>query len=151
MKSSQEMQKLNLLETKAVKTKTAKVKAVKVTAEVAPPVIVAAKLPATGAELWLKCVGSKKVTVAQITDAALKKLKLDDSARAVIATRAKAWAYTAVKKGDLIEAGMRDGSKLFQLAPAKSESPTPSVQAAESVDAEVAVAVTPVAAASDAV
>ena len=46
---------------------------------------------------------------------------------------------------------MRDGSKLFQLAPAKSESPTPSVQAAESVDAEVAVAVTPVAAASDAV
>ena len=79
-------------EPKAVKTKTAKVKAVKVTAEVAPPVIVAAKLPATGAELWLKCVGSKKVTVAQITDAALKKLKLDDSARAVIATRAKAWA-----------------------------------------------------------
>ena len=97
------------------------------------------KLPATGAELWLKCLGRKKVTVAQLADAALKKLKLDDSARNVIVTRAKAWTYSAVKKGGLIEAGMRDGSKLYQLAPANEETTDQSVQGAEpNVTAEVA-------------
>jgi hypothetical protein len=95
------------------------------------PVVVPAKLPATGGEFWLKCLGRRKATVAQLAEAALKKLKLDDSAKNVMATRAKAWAYTTVKKGDLIEAGMRDGSKLFQLAPVKDESTDQSAQAAE--------------------
>jgi len=103
------------------------------------------KLPSTGAELWLKCIGRKKVTVIQIVDAALQKLKLDDSAKQVIATRAKAWVYAAAKKGDLIEAGMRDGSKLYQLTPAKDEIPAPSVPAVESAEAVVAVEVAPVA------
>ncbi len=96
------------------------------------PVAEPVKLPATGGEFWLKCLGRRKSTVSQLADAALKKLKLEDSAKSVMATRAKAWAYTAVKKGDLIEAGMRDGSKLFQLAPVKEES-TDSAQAAEPV------------------
>ena len=103
-------------EPKAAKAKTKKAKTV-----VSAPVSEVVKLPATGAELWLKCIGRKKATVAQIADAALKKLKLDDSARAVIASRAKAWTYMAAKKGDLIEVGMRDGSKLYQLALVKDE------------------------------
>ena len=93
------------------------------------------KLPATGAEFWLKCLGRKKATVAQLADAALKKLKLEDSAKNVMATRVKAWAYSACKKGHLMEAGMRDGSKLYQLAPVKDESAQQSVQATESVAA----------------
>ena len=128
-----------------IETKTAKVKAVKEQAVVQASVVSPVKLPSTGAELWLKCIGSKKVTVIQITDAALKKLKLDDSAKQVIATRAKAWVYAAAKKGDLIEAGMRDGSKLYQLASAKDEIPAPSVPAVESAEAVVAVEVAPVA------
>ena len=97
------------------------------------PAVEPIKLPATGAEFWLKCLGRKKSTVAQLADAALKKLKLDVSAKNVLATRAKAWAYMAVKKGDLIEAGMRDGSKLYQLAPVKDDSTGQGAPAAEPV------------------
>ena len=115
-------------------TKAGKSKAKKEKVATPEPVPVAepVKLPATGGEFWLKCLGRRKATVAQLADAALKKFKLDDSAKSVMATRAKAWAYTAVKKGDLVEAGMRDGSKLFQLAPVKEES-NDSVQVAEPV------------------
>lgn len=133
---------------KAEKTKAVQAKAGE--AKVVAPVLAVepAKLPATGAELWLKCIGRKKVTVAQIADAALKRLKLEESARDVIATRAKAWTYSAAKKGDLIEAGMRDGSKLYQLSTVKDESPIVNVQAAdpvEAVEAAKAVEVAPVA------
>lgn len=124
---------------KVEKPKAVKAKAVE--AKVVAPVLVVetAKLPSTGAELWLKCIGRKKVTVAQIVDAALKRLKLDESARDVIATRAKAWTYSAAKKGDLIEAGMRDGSKLYQLSTVKDESPVVNGQAADPVEAVTAV------------
>jgi hypothetical protein len=128
--------------TKTEKPKTVKARAVKAKVAVPEPVAESVKLPSTGAELWFKCLGRKKASVNQIVDAALKKLKLDDSAKAVMATRAKAWAYSAVKKGELIEAGMRDGSKLYQLAPVKDESAQQSAQAAESV---VAAEVAPVA------
>jgi|GEM_PF-1450189 len=116
-------------ETKAAKTKVPKAKANKARAVEAmvDAVSVPVKLPATGAELWLKCLGRKKVTVAQLADAALKKLKLDDSAREVITTRAKAWTYITTKKGALVVAGTRDGSKLYQLASANDATPVPSV------------------------
>lgn len=61
---------------KAEKAKAVKAKAGEV--KVGAPVLAVepAKLPATGAELWLKCIGRKKVTVAQIVDAALKRLAI---------------------------------------------------------------------------
>lgn len=127
------------------KTEKPKSKKEKVVAPEPVPVTEPVKLPATGAEFWLKCLGRKKVTVAQLADAALKKLKLDDSAKNVMATRAKTWAYSAVKKGTLLEAGMRDGAKLYQLAPVKEESVEQSVQAAEQVVAAVATEVAEVA------
>ena len=114
--------------TKAVKTKATKAKADTPEAAAAP-----VKLPATGAELWLKCIGRKKVTIAQLADIALKKLKLDDSAKEVIATRVKAWAYIATKKGALVVVGDRNGSKLYQLAAASDESPVDNVPAVEEV------------------
>ena len=114
------------------KTEKSKAKKEKVVMPEPVPVAEPAKLPATGGEFWLKCLGRRKATVAQLADAALKKLKLDDSAKNVMAARAKAWAYTAVKKGNVLDAGMRDGSKLFQLAPVKEES-NDSVQVAEPV------------------
>ena len=131
---------------KAVKSKSAAKKDKKVKAEaqakeavieaIAEPMV---KLPPTGAELWLKCIGRRKVSVSQIADAALTKLKLDDSARSVMTTRAKAWVYAAAKKGDLIAAGTRDGHKLYQLAPVKAE------KVAEDAPVSEAVEVTPVA------
>jgi len=129
--------------------KTAKNKAAKAKAEVSAPVMAPTKLPATGAQLWLKCIGRKKVTVAQIADAALKALNLDDAAREVIATRAKAWTYAAAKKGALIEAGMRDGSKLYKVAPVQEENATQSIQPAEPVEAVEAVGVAPATEASN--
>ena len=131
---------------KAVKSKSAAKKDKKVKAEaqakeavieaIAEPMV---KLPATGADLWLKCIGRKKASVSQIADAALTKLKLDDSARSVLTTRAKAWVYAAAKKGDLIAAGTRDGHKLYQLAPVKAE------KVAEDAPVSETVEVTPVA------
>lgn len=85
--------------------------------------------------MWLKCIGRKKVTIAQLAEAALKRLKLDDSAREVIATRAKAWAYIATKKGVLVVVGDLNGSKLHQLAAASGESPVDNVPAVEEVPA----------------
>jgi hypothetical protein len=119
--------------TKTEKPKLEKAKAVKAKVAVPEPVAEPVKLPSTGADLWLRCLGRKKASVNQIVDAALKKLKLDEAAKSVMASRAKAWAYSAVKKGDLIEAGMRDGSKLYQLAPVTEESVEQNVQAAEPV------------------
>jgi hypothetical protein len=131
VKGKVEMPKADTPKTEKSKAKNEKV--VAPAPELEPsPVAEPVKLPATGGEFWLKCLGRRKATVSQLAEAALKKLKLEDSAKSVMATRAKAWAYTAVKKGDLIEAGMRDGSKLFQLAPVKEES-TDSAQAAEPV------------------
>ena len=133
-------------ETKAAKTKVPKAKANKARAVEAmvDAVSVPVKLPATGAELWLKCLGRKKVTVAQLADAALKKLKLDDSAREVITTRAKAWTYITTKKGALVVAGTRDGSKLYQLASANDATPVPSVPVVAPLEAVEVAPVAPV-------
>lgn len=106
------------------------------------PVVESIKLPATGAELWLKCLGRKKATVAQLADAALKRLKLDESAKNVMATRAKAWVYIATKKGTLVVVGDRDGAKLYQLAPLNEGGAEQNVAAAEpAVSAEDALGV----------
>ena len=119
---------------KAAKAKASKTKATKAKTVVAMVDAEPVKLPATGAELWLKCLGRKKVTVAQLAEAAMKKLKLDDSAKEAITTRAKAWAYIATKKGALVVAGTRDGSKLYQLASANEATPVPSAPAVAPVD-----------------
>ncbi len=101
----------------------------------APAVEVAVKLPATGADLWAKCMGRRKVTITQIADAALKKLKLDDSARTVITGRTKTWVYAAAKKGQLVIAGERDGAKLYKLARVNTQTPVETAPAVEEVPA----------------
>ena len=126
------------------KAKAKKPKTVKAEAVLPEKVAEQVKLPATGAALWLKCIGRKKATVAQLADAALKKLKLDDTAREVITSRAKAWAYTATKKGELIEAGIRDGAKLYQLAPAKEDQAVEITQSVESAIPVETIEVAPV-------
>lgn len=83
----------------------------------AKPLAKTAELPATGAELWLACFGRKKLGLGELVDAAMLKLELDESARAVITNRAGAWLYAAVKKGVLVPAGTRDGIKLFKRVP----------------------------------
>lgn len=128
-----------VVKTKAGKPKAAKGKATVAEVVVPEPKVAAVKLPSTGAELWLKCLGRKKSSVNQIVDVALKKLQLDDSARAAITNRATAWANAAEKKGVLVAAGTRDGYKLYRLAPVKEEITAQSIDAAEPVvPAEVA-------------
>jgi hypothetical protein len=135
--------KLKAEATKPVKTRTRKTKVVEVEAVAPEPAAEPVKLPATGAKLWLKCIGRKKVTVAQIADAALKKLKLDDSVRDVITSRVKVWAYLAVKKGELVVAGTRDGAKLYQLATGQIESVVQTAPTVELVDGATPVEVVP--------
>jgi len=124
------------------KAKGKKTKPVPVEVVAEPP-----KLPSTGAEPWLQCLGGKKVTVGQLADASLKKLNLDDSTRRVIATRADAWVYIEAKKG----VGTRDGSKLLKLVPPKVEAAAPDVYAIAPVEPTDDVEFSPVAWVGDAV
>jgi hypothetical protein len=78
------------------------------------------KLPSTGAELWLNCLGRKKLSTAELIEEAMKKLDLDASARVVIANRARAWLNASAKSGAVIVAGTRDGTNLFKRAVEKS-------------------------------
>jgi hypothetical protein len=78
-----------------------------------------AKLPSTGAELWLSCLARKKLSLGELVDEALKKLDLDETAREVITNRAGAWLYAAINKGVLMPVGTRDGHKLYKRVSSK--------------------------------
>jgi hypothetical protein len=83
----------------------------KVTKSVAEP----SGIPATGASLWLKSLGRKKLNLDQLTERALFLLKLDVESKAVIRNRAGAWLNVAVKRG-LVSAGVnKDGLKTYQV------------------------------------
>ena len=99
-------------ETVKVKTSVKKVRAQRKKEIIEP-----AKVPATGADLWLSCIGRKKFSVLELVDLAIKKLELDDTARVVVTNRAGAWLHAAVKKGILTNAGTRDGSRLYLRVP----------------------------------
>jgi len=78
------------------------------------------KVPTTGAELWLSCLGRRKLTTNELIDEALRKLDLDASLRVVIANRARSWLNASVKGGAVIAAGTRDGTNLYKRAVAKA-------------------------------
>jgi len=80
------------------------------------PEAMPASFPPTGAEFWMKAVGRKAFSSGALTDAALKKLSLDASAKAVMANRARAWITASLKKGALVAAGMRNGIHFYKLA-----------------------------------
>lgn len=73
-----------------------------------------ATAPSTGAALWLRCMGRKKLKLDELVDAALKKLELDDTSRALIKNRAGAWLHAANKNGVVKSTATRDGQKLYQ-------------------------------------
>jgi hypothetical protein len=73
-------------------------------------------VPSTGAELWLSCLGRKKLSTTELIDEALKKLDLDANSRFVIANRARTWLNASVKSGLVIAAGTRDGTNLYKRA-----------------------------------
>jgi hypothetical protein len=73
-----------------------------------------AAVPSTGSELWLSCLGRKKLSTTELIEEALKKLDLDAGFRFVIANRARAWLNVAVKSGVVIAVGSRDGTNLYR-------------------------------------
>lgn len=75
----------------------------------------AAKLPATGTEFWLACMGKRKLTVNEIVDKALAKLSLPAEARPTLYNRLNAWLYPKVKTGELFSPGDKDGIKQYQV------------------------------------
>jgi len=72
-------------------------------------------VPATGASVWLKALGRKRLTHDQLTQSALQLLKLDVESKAVVRNRAGAWLNDAVKKGLVSSAPGVDGLKTFQV------------------------------------
>jgi len=74
------------------------------------------KIPSTGTKLWLNCLGRKKLSASELIEVALKKLDHDESARVVIANRARAWLNASAKTGVVVSAGTRDGTHLYKRA-----------------------------------
>lgn len=93
----------------ARKKKTNAVKATKI--KPAP----ALTLPKTGAELWLKCLGKKKLTVNDLADSAIKKLGLTDDAQFAIRNRAAAWLNAAAKKNQVRVSTNKAGLNVYQV------------------------------------
>jgi hypothetical protein len=85
-------------------------------ANTSEPVAVPATIPATGVELWLKALGRKKLTLDQMTEAALKSLQLGSEAKTTIRNRAGAWLHVAVKKGQVSADVNSAGLKVYQVA-----------------------------------
>lgn len=83
-------------------------------------VAIKTEVPSTGAELWLSCLGRKKLSTTELIEEAMKRLDLDASSRVVIANRARAWLNASAKSGVVIVAGTRDGTNLFKRAMEKS-------------------------------
>jgi hypothetical protein len=81
----------------------------------AKPAAESSSIPATGASLWLKALGRKRLTLDQTTERALSLLKLGGNSKSVIGNRAGAWLNGAVKKG-LVSASLnKDGLKIYQV------------------------------------
>lgn len=74
------------------------------------------EIPSTGGKFWLNCLGRRKLTTAELIDTAVVKLGLDESSRAVIANRARAWLNASAKAGVVVSNGERNGLKVFGKA-----------------------------------
>lgn len=74
------------------------------------------EIPSTSGKFWLSCLGRKKLTTAELIDTAVLKLGLDESSRAVIANRARAWLNASAKAGVVVSNGERNGLKVFGKA-----------------------------------
>ena len=74
------------------------------------------EIPSTSGKFWLSCLGRKKLTTAELIDTAVVKLGLNESSRAVIANRARAWLNASAKAGVVVSNGERNGLKVFGKA-----------------------------------
>lgn len=73
-------------------------------------------VPATGTEFWMTCIGRKAFSVGDLTGSAVEKLGLDDTAKTVIANRARAWVTAALKQGVVLPVAKRDGINVYKRA-----------------------------------
>lgn len=74
------------------------------------------ELPRTGQSFWLALMGKRKHTISSIVDKALAKLQAPEDQRNVLTNRLNAWLYPAVKKGVVLDAGMRGNLKAYAVA-----------------------------------
>ena len=72
-------------------------------------------IPKTGSELWLKCLGRKKLSLNDLTSVALQKLALGDESRVTIRNRAGAWLNSAVKSNQVSVAQNKAGLNVYQV------------------------------------
>jgi hypothetical protein len=84
-------------------------------ANTSEPAVIPSAIPATGVELWLKALGRKKLTLDQLTQAALQSLRLGNEAKATIRNRAGAWLHVAVKKSQVSADVNSAGLKVYQV------------------------------------
>jgi hypothetical protein len=72
-------------------------------------------IPNTGSELWLKCLGRKKLSLNDLTGVALQKLALGDESRVTIRNRAGAWLNSAVKSNQVSVTQNKAGLNVYQV------------------------------------
>jgi hypothetical protein len=72
-------------------------------------------IPKTGASLWTTCLGRRKLTLNDLTAAALHTLGLGDDAKAAIRNRAGAWLHAALAKNQVVATQNRAGLNVYQL------------------------------------
>lgn len=74
-----------------------------------------AVIPKTGSELWLKCLGRKKLSLNDLTGVALQELALGDESHGTIRNRAGAWLNGAVKSNQVSVAQNKAGLNVYQV------------------------------------
>jgi len=72
-------------------------------------------IPKTGAALWTKALGRKKLSLDECVTVALGELALGEDSRGPLKSRASAWLHTAVKSGTVTSAKGRDGNNRYQV------------------------------------
>jgi hypothetical protein len=72
-------------------------------------------IPKTGAVLWKKAIGRKKLSLDEFVTVALGELSLGEESRVQLKNRAAAWLHASVKNGVVESTVGRDGKNRYQV------------------------------------
>ncbi|MDB5816365.1 MAG: hypothetical protein JWQ11_5 [Rhizobacter sp.] len=72
-------------------------------------------VPSTGGSYWVRVMGKRKHTLADVVDKAIADLGVPPDTYALLANRLSAWLYPALKAGRIEEAGNKGRNKLYRV------------------------------------
>lgn len=74
-----------------------------------------AKLPSTNAAFWIKLMGKRRHTIADVVDRAAAALGTGEESRPVLANRFQAWIYPAIKSSVVEHVGVKGKLKAYRV------------------------------------